>query len=791
MFFVVIQSPAIVSFVAQRRRRIVGLIQVRHRGAFVVWFISKARRASAGIAKFLDLNPIAPICVGLLVGVTLSLRSHSLVTTSGALFICLISIFPFMLLLVGEPRSAMKHTLKAFVCVALGVCSAEFALFHPEDHYANLADGGDVGAEIAVVVTDPTATGETVPWLSPPRLLKCEVVESRISRSESWRRTTGRVFVRLPRESPSVAYGDAIVLSGAFIKPAAPPFAGAFDFGRYLVSRGAPMLFQADTVSASDLRDSSDWSTRVMRSVLSFRNRVLLALTNGMALDDKRTLAALMFGCRQGVSYADRQTYLRSGVIHIFAISGLHVGMLAMTLFLLLRWVPFRIRYALAPLFLLLYTVSTGMQASATRALLMIGAWSLMRAFLHKTSALNVIFLAASAIILFTPLSVMGAGFQYSFTIAAFLVVSWRSVEKWQSMMRERHLWLPAGTITFRSAMAAKTVDRVFNAFSTTIVAWLAGTSLTLLYRSYFIPGAAFTNLLVVPVVWLLFATASIQFVLLPLRGLFSLSPVMEGLLHVIKSAGSIGADVGGGFHLSTPPLWSVAIFMLSFLVLLVAKRRFACGVALASMLCVALFWLSSPYSTPEAIVLVNGGDSDQPAVVHLAGGLANGATVVNPGSKERCRAILAFLASRGENVVERMLFTANRKPRLGGASMLLAGMTVRHIIFPAGFRRSRFAKFAMNRARANGTHVTILPSASTETDAAAYSSPTFSFIGKEGEGAEMAWRSPCSDSSVDLRPTFPGEMSVDVKFANSADFETKKFMISNAVSFDVNFSRF
>ena len=92
-----------------------------------------------------------------------------------------------------------------------------------------------------------------------------------------------------------------------------------------------------------------------------------------------------------------------------------------------------------------------------------------------------------------------------------------------------------------------------------------------------------------------------------------------------------------------------------------------------------------------------------------------------------------------------------------------------------------------MNKARARGTNVTILPTGSSENDAADYGSSTFSYTGVEGGGAEVFWRSPFSDSNVFMRPTFPGEMTMNVDFANSADPEAKKILISNTVSFDVN----
>jgi hypothetical protein len=161
---------------------------------------------------------------------------------------------------------------------------------------------------------------------------------------------------------------------------------------------------------------------------------------------------------------------------------------------------------------------------------------------------------------------------------------------------------------------------------------------------------------------------------------------------------------------------------------------------------------------------------------------------VVNPGSRERCREILGFLASRGVNAIERMLFTANRKPRLGGASALLDGITVRHIIFPAGFKRSRFAKFAMDKARSKGTFVTIMPSSGVvDAGAVWYHSPGFFFSSVQNGGFEVRWKSISSSAFASLRPVSPGEFFVDVGFLGLTKFEREmRVLISNKISCEV-----
>ena len=149
-------------------------------------------------------------------------------------------------------------------------------------------------------------------------------------------------------------------------------------------------------------------------------------------------MAAIMFGCRHGVDYRNRKNFLQSGVMHIFAVSGLHVGMLALSLFIFLRWLPFRFRYLFVPFLLFIYVFTTGMQASALRAFFMIGIWSVMKGLFYKLSPLNIVFITASIMLIINPLTILGAGFQFSFTIAFFLVLSWNSLKHWNMILNEK-----------------------------------------------------------------------------------------------------------------------------------------------------------------------------------------------------------------------------------------------------------------------------------------------------------------------------------------------------------------
>lgn len=70
----------------------------------------------------------------------------------------------------------------------------------------------------------------------------------------------------------------------------------------------------------------------------------------------------MLFGCRQGIEYQTRLDFIRSGTIHILTVSGLHIGMFAGVMFLLLAFLPFRMRCVIVPLLTALYALSTGLQ---------------------------------------------------------------------------------------------------------------------------------------------------------------------------------------------------------------------------------------------------------------------------------------------------------------------------------------------------------------------------------------------------------------------------------------------
>ena len=711
------------------------------------------------IDTFLCINPAAVILLGLLNGIIsfFILFDQSFILA----YIVPVCLFLFLaaLLKIFDSEVRVATVAKFAIFSMFGWILAFYFSSFPTDNYSSKLPCSNCGAEIKVRFIDKTDPGDSVEWLPRPNSVIVEVLALRISQSERWMASSGKLLLKFPdkrRFSRNVDilrplnYGETAILQGAFIEADESLFPGAFDYKLYLKERGVAKIYYVSSLKKEN--DLPPLGVRVMQRILSFRNLILVRMTDGMTFANRKILAALMFGCRYGLDYESRRTFLESGVIHIFAISGLHVGILAFALFLLLRWLPFRLRYLAVPFILSVYVVTTGMHVSALRALLMLSIWSFMKAFLYRTSSLNIVFLTASILLILNPLSLFEPGFQFSFVIAGFLVFAWSYVKEWLLFVNEHNLWIPHSCIKFHSRLLFELKKISFNSFITSIIAWLAGSAVLIMHRSLFIPGALFTNFIIIPFVWLLFVFAVVDLLLLPF---FSLNYILEFFLDIVRFISDVGAELGGAMNIQSPPWYLIFIFFVAMLLFFTARRKAVfIGSGLTLFLLLSLLFVIKNFQS-EQVVVFHGGESQSPAILILPPGGGAGVTVINPGPPGRVKLILAYLGKSGVNSVDYLVFSENRKSCSEGAWMILAGSDVRHLIFPPDIKRSRYAKFAMQRALQNGSCVSVSRKMRVDKIISSYKIPSMEFL-----------RSENGDYSVSLKT---GEWGIDVKCTSSA----------------------
>ena len=209
-----------------------------------------------------------------------------------------------------------------------------------------------------------------------------------------------------------------------------------------------------------------------------------LARGLGVGLDWNRELAdldrAILLGRRDGISRDRRRLFADAGTIHVFAISGLHVMVVAWMLngVLLRLEAPLRVRGLLCLPPLWAYVVLTGAHPSAVRAALM-ASFHLLATVLDRRPDARVSWsLTAIVVYALHPERLLDVGCTFSFAVMLGIVL-------WLDCARRLDRLIPAERTGLR---------RFVGEFGVTLVAWAAGVPIAAHVFGRFTPGGLLAN---------------------------------------------------------------------------------------------------------------------------------------------------------------------------------------------------------------------------------------------------------------------------------------------------------
>jgi competence protein ComEC len=237
---------------------------------------------------------------------------------------------------------------------------------------------------------------------------------------------SGRLLLYVAKTSKVVLpIGTEIVIQGSLfpIPKAFNPY--QFDYANYLEKQNIrhQVYLQKSDIKAVQLHRNSGYYLERMRNVLCHSFDL-------HAFDSKTTaiIDALLLGQRVALDKETLMDYTNAGVIHVLAISGLHISVLYFFLIFILR--PLRsfrfgkeLELVLVLLVLWLFALLTGLPASVTRAVTLFSFMSVGAYFNRSKSLYNAMAVSALLILLFSPNTLFDIGFQLSYAAVLSIVL--------------------------------------------------------------------------------------------------------------------------------------------------------------------------------------------------------------------------------------------------------------------------------------------------------------------------------------------------------------------------------
>lgn len=226
-----------------------------------------------------------------------------------------------------------------------------------------------------------------------------------------------------PQVLGSLTYGRTVVLTGELAPPAPARNPGEFDLRAYLHLNNIEARIFLDPGDSIVFGPPPGWNFPAL-FVAPVRRSVGLRLDRLIGGDESKFLRGLIIGDRTDIPMEIKTAFINSGVMHILAVSGLHVAIVAMILLALLQAarVPEKPRIIATCLLLVYYIFLTGGAASVIRSVIMAIVFLGGKLSQHRADFYNTLALSAIVILLIDAKQFFQPGFQLSFAAVFSLV---------------------------------------------------------------------------------------------------------------------------------------------------------------------------------------------------------------------------------------------------------------------------------------------------------------------------------------------------------------------------------
>ena len=483
----------------------------------------------------------------------------------------------------------------------------------------------------------------------------------------------GRLLCYLAEGQREPKLGSYIEIEGRLKRFERASNPGQFDAALYYQISG--ISYRLD--QAKITKTTTEYN-RIGETLWQIRKHLSGILSLRLPEKEAALMQTILLGEKESLDSEIKELYQRSGIAHILAISGLHVSVLGMGLYRLLRkiGVPVKGAALLSMLLLFFYGAMTGFSVSAMRAILMFGLRMLGEMLQRTYDMLTAIAAAAALLLAGQPLFLKSASFVFSFGCVLGLCVVHPALTMPAAVPQQ-----PKRRIKWQEILQRLLAPPAMMAVTLPMYLW---------FYYQIPPYSMLLNLLVIPLMSYLMAAGLLLLLVnpLPLPIWRIAAALIVGVFRIYERACRMCEGLPGAvLNLGKPAAWQLLVYLACLLAVILIRHRQSLWKRWLMMAGAVLILLVRPAGRLE-ITFLDVGQGDC-IYVELPGKekflVDGGSSSVGSVGKYR---ILPFLKAKGVRYLEAVFVTHPDEDHCNGIQELLSqgkqqGIRVGCLILP------------------------------------------------------------------------------------------------------------
>jgi competence protein ComEC len=269
-------------------------------------------------------------------------------------------------------------------------------------------------------------------WKTNSIKANAEIVAA--NQNGEWKKATGKVIFYFEKDSSifrSLSAGSQLQIKNVLQEIKSTQNPGAFNYQKFCAKHG---IFHQAFLRKNAFRILKEKNISALNQLLyKSQTHVLNVLKDHIADKDALSIAeALLIGYRVDLDRDLVQAYSNTGVVHIIAISGLHLALIYALLLKLVNLIPWlkksRFKIVILLSVLWFFSLLCGASASVLRAAVMFSFLLIGELLNKKQQSINTLAASAFCLLIYDPYLLWDVGFQLSYAAVFSIMLFYKPI---------------------------------------------------------------------------------------------------------------------------------------------------------------------------------------------------------------------------------------------------------------------------------------------------------------------------------------------------------------------------